>query len=358
MKVMNKKDSDVVSLWVLIENIVDDVALSLLFPSFLRHSLLLFVSHFLHLDFHHLITLEMHDRFFNLWIDEIVNFLDLDQLIRQQVLLPFIEFSLVRIASFGLPNERNDIRHKVSVARIVNESFLDEQHVLFGHQLLQIVVFWNLRKENAMMVFFNFKRNSLVEVDLHVCLALLDFHSFKLLGFGVFRRMGWLDFLIKEHVSVARLGITSSKALALDNLRQVDFSNCPVIKLVPLSLPVDVRIVMACFCWPRVNQDSAKHVQVRILSTNLLFFILINFYFFFESLTFYPLFRGFVLEEFTEWKLSQVEFFSEFEVIVEFFSYHVFHIKLKSLQCENQYLWEVLDERSLHHGSLFAEFLA
>ncbi len=78
MKVMNKKDSDVVFLWVLIKNILDDVTLSILFPSFLLHSLLLFVSHFLHLDFHHLITLEMHDRLFDLWIDEIVNFLDLD----------------------------------------------------------------------------------------------------------------------------------------------------------------------------------------------------------------------------------------------------------------------------------------
>jgi hypothetical protein len=129
---------------------------------------------------------------------------------------------------------------------IVNESFLDEQHVLFSHQLLQIVVFWNLRKENSMMAFFNFKRNSLVKVNLHICLALLNFHSFKLLGFGVICRMGWLDFLIKEHISVARLA--SSKALTLDNLRQVDFSNCPVIELIPLSLSVDVRVVMACFC--------------------------------------------------------------------------------------------------------------
>jgi hypothetical protein len=99
-----------------------------------------------------------------------------------------------------------------------------------------------------MMVFFNFKRYSLVKVNLHVRLALLDFHFFKLLGFGVLRRIGWLDFFIKEHVSVARLGIASSKALALDNLRQVDFSNCPVIELVPLSFSVDVRVVMACFC--------------------------------------------------------------------------------------------------------------
>ncbi len=78
MKVMNKKDSNVVSVWVLIQNILDDIALSLLFSSFLRHSLLLFVGYFLHLNFHHLITLKMHDRLLDLWIDEIVNFLDLD----------------------------------------------------------------------------------------------------------------------------------------------------------------------------------------------------------------------------------------------------------------------------------------
>jgi hypothetical protein len=159
--------------------------------------------------------------------------------------LLFIEFSLVRIVGFGLSNERNKVRHEISVARIVNESFLDEKHVFFSDQFLEIVVIRDLRKENAVVAFFNFKRNALVEVDFHIGFTLLDFHFFSFIWFGV---MVWLNLFIKEHVSVARLGITSTKALALDNLGQVNFGDGPVVELVPFSLPVDVRVVMACLC--------------------------------------------------------------------------------------------------------------
>lgn len=69
------------------------------------------------------------------------------------------------------------------------------------------------------------------------------------------------------------------------------------------------------------------------------------------------MFFSLLLDEFLPWKLSQVKFLRELQIIVHFLPYHVLHIELKPLQSKYQNLWKVLYEGSLHSRCLLPQFL-
>jgi hypothetical protein len=110
---------------------------------------------------------------------------------------------LVWVARFGLSNQRNDISDEFPETKIIQKSFLDEISVFIHHQLLEVIVFWNLFKENAVMPFLDFNGERLVNLYFNMRLWLLNLHFLAVLMVEIILQKICFDSFVKEHVSVA-----------------------------------------------------------------------------------------------------------------------------------------------------------